>query len=115
LLAKGAFEVSAVRKNGATQFIKIKSLAGQPCLVKTGLISEVKAYGKRAFKITQQANDVVAIDLKKGEEVVLYTGTKPSSFVISKGRDDGNYNRWGLQEKQGKGQLEVPMKVLKKK
>jgi alpha-L-fucosidase 2 len=100
LLAKGAFEVSAVRKNGATQLIWIKSLAGQPCLVKTGLSGEVKAYGKRTHSVTQQANDVLLVDLKKGEEVVLYTGAMPASFVISEGRDDGNYNRWGLPKRK---------------
>jgi alpha-L-fucosidase 2 len=100
LLAKGAFEVSAVRKNGATQFIRIKSLAGQPCLVKTGFAGDVKATGKRSFKVTSQANGVVAVDLKKGEEMILYSGTKPSSFVLSEGSDDGNYNHWGLPKRK---------------
>lgn len=103
LLAKGAFEVSAVRKNGVTLFIRIRSLAGQPCLVKTGWSSDVKATGKRVFKVTQQDNAVVAVDLKKGEEVILYTGTQPSSFLMSEGSDDGKYNHWGLPLQPLKG------------
>ncbi|MFI5453339.1 glycosyl hydrolase family 95 catalytic domain-containing protein [Pedobacter sp. UC225_61] len=97
LLAKGAFEVSAVRSNGKTQFVKIKSLAGQPLLVKTDWTAPVKASGKRVFKVTPKDNGVITIDLKKGEEVILYTGTKPTSFVMNAITvNDNNNNYWGL-------------------
>ena len=33
LLSEGAFEVSAVRKNGKVAWIRIHSLSGEPCLV----------------------------------------------------------------------------------
>jgi hypothetical protein len=100
LLAKGAFEVSAVRKNGRTQFIRIKSLAGQPCIVKTDWSNTIKATGKRSFKVTPQGNGKVTIDVRKGEEVYLYAGTKPSSFIIIESADDSNYNHWGLVKKK---------------
>ncbi|TDH20083.1 alpha-L-fucosidase [Segetibacter sp. 3557_3] len=100
LLAKGGFEVSAVRKNGQTQFIRIKSLAGEPCLVKTGLTADVKAYGKRVFKVTNQGGDRVAIDLRKGEEVVLYAGAKPLVFTMMEAATDGKSNWWGLHAPQ---------------
>lgn len=95
LSAKGAFLVSGSRKNGATQFVKIKSLAGSPCLVKTDLKGIVKATGKRQFKISAQASGVVSIDLKAGEEVVLYSGQKPSVFTLEPVKPDGK-NYWGL-------------------
>ena len=96
LLAKGAFEVSAVRKNGDTKFIKIKSLAGQPCLVKTGWTEGIKASGKRRFILTKKAEGVISIDLQKGEEVILYLGTKPAGFFMGEALSDNNNNYWGL-------------------
>src|SRR4029079_8464409 len=88
LLTKGAFLVSAVRKNGLTQFIRIKSLAGQPCLVKTGWTGDVKATGKRKFTVTKINDDKVLVDLKKDEEVILFTGAKPSSIEITEAASD---------------------------
>lgn len=99
LLAKGAFEVSAVRKNGQTQFIHIKSLAGTPFLVKTGWKNNIQTTGKRKFTITYQDKDIIKIDLKKGEDVILYTGTKPASFAITKAASDNNKNYWGLHKR----------------
>ena len=100
LLAKGAFEVSAVRANGKTQFVKIKSLAGDQLLVKTDWNTTIKTTGNRIFKITKMDNNTVKIDLKKGEEVILYTGVKPKSFVMDAIREnDLNSNYWGLHKK----------------
>lgn len=96
LRAKGSFLVSAVRKKGSTEFIRIKSLAGAPCLVKTGWTTGIKTSGKRKFIVTPKDNGVVSIDLKKGEEVILYTGAKPALFNISEMATYGEQNYWGL-------------------
>lgn len=100
LRAKGAFLVSAVRKGGTTQFIRIKSLAGAPLRIQTGWTTPVKASGLRTYNVTSQKEGVVEIDLKKGEEVVLYTGTKPAAFVIAETTDDKRDNYWGLPQKK---------------
>jgi alpha-L-fucosidase 2 len=95
LLAEGAFEVSAVRQNGKTKFVQIKSLAGAPCRVGTSLAGKVVASGSREFKVTTETENgqpggiagtvaqqnvggitplgqpVTVIDLKKGETVLL--------------------------------------------
>lgn len=99
LRTKGAFLVSAVRKEGATQFIRVKSLAGAPLRIKTGWATPVHAMGKRTFKVTPQQNGVVEVDLKKGEEVILYTGTRPAGFVVCEAADDQKNNYWGLPKK----------------
>lgn len=39
--AEGAFLITASRKNGKTEFITIKSLAGEPCIVVTDISSPV--------------------------------------------------------------------------
>jgi alpha-L-fucosidase 2 len=74
LLAEGAFEVSAVRRDGKTKFVQIKSLAGAPCRVSTSLEGKITASGARKFKVTTETEDgqpVTVIDLKKGETVLL--------------------------------------------
>ncbi|MNK20184.1 hypothetical protein D3C87_384180 [compost metagenome] len=96
LSAKGAFLVTGSRRNGTIEFIKIKSLVGSPCLVKTGLKGVVKGVGKRQFNITPQENGVVKIDLKAGEEVVLYSGQKSLNFTLDAVNSDGK-NYWGLK------------------
>ncbi|SMD14458.1 glycosyl hydrolase family 95 catalytic domain-containing protein [Pedobacter nyackensis] len=96
LSAKGAFLVSGSRRNGITEFIKVKSLAGSACLIKTGFDGQVKAIGKRQFKVTPQANGVVKVDLKAGEEVILYTGIKLLNFSSDAVNTDVK-NYWGLK------------------
>lgn len=99
LLAKGAFEVSAVRTDGKTKFIKIKSLAGEQLLLKTDWTAPIKALGSRAVAVKNLENGTVEIDLKKGEEVILYTGTKPQVFSMKPVTiSDNNYNYWGLKK-----------------
>jgi hypothetical protein len=99
LRARGSFLVSAVRKNRRTTFIRIKSLAGHPCLLKTGWNAGVKVVGKRKFAITKKNDDIISIDLQKGEEVILYTGVKPFSFEIAAVAAGNNENYWGLHKK----------------
>ena len=60
LRAEGAFLVSAVRKDGKTQFIRIKSLAGEPCRLLTD-------------------TGVKELRLAKGEETILGSG----EFVVA--------------------------------
>jgi hypothetical protein len=74
LLAEGAFEVSAVRRDGKTKFVQIKSLAGAPCRASTSLSGKVIASGARTFKVKSEMEDglpVTVIDLKQGETVLL--------------------------------------------
>jgi len=75
LLAEGAFEVSAVRRDGKTKFVQITSLAGAPCLVRTSLEEPIVAHGDRAFKVTTGKDHnglpLTTIDLRKGETVLL--------------------------------------------
>jgi alpha-L-fucosidase 2 len=81
LRADGAFLVSAKRRQGATQFVRIESLAGELCKVKTGISGVVKAQGNRAFSVTDLGNSVVQVDLKKGEWVILYADSLPGLSI----------------------------------
>lgn len=75
LLAEGAFEISAVRKDGKTEFVQIRSLAGNPCRVQTGLEGKIVASGDRQFNVTTETDrdgqPITVVDLKKGETVLL--------------------------------------------
>ena len=75
LRAEGAFLVSAGRKDGKTQWVRIKSLAGEPCRVQIdGKVRELK--------------------LAKGEEVVLGEG---EPVVAPLPADNAKTNAWGAK------------------
>ncbi|MCC6123450.1 MAG: alpha-L-fucosidase [Pirellulales bacterium] len=94
LRAEGAFLVSAVRKNGKTQWIRIKSLAGECCRIRPGLEGEakanvpLKALGDGTFEIT----------LAKGEEAILHAGGKaPRCEIAPLPADPVMCNFYGLR------------------
>jgi alpha-L-fucosidase 2 len=74
LRTEGAFLVSAKRSAGKTEWVRIKSLAGEPCRVKPGLDGEVriKSNGKREHTLKKVSPGIYEIDLKKGDEALLY-------------------------------------------
>jgi hypothetical protein len=99
LRAEGAFLVSAVRKNGKTKFIHIKSLAGEPCIIKSDLPANTKLIGPKTVAVRKH-DGIMEVNLKKGEEVVLYVGEKPDSFIISPlAIHATGVNSWGVRGK----------------
>jgi hypothetical protein len=89
LRAEGAFLVSAVRRDGKTRFVQIKSLAGSPCRVSTSLEGKIIASGDRKFAVTTEndrdGHPITVIDLKQGETVLLTSADEklsPDDLVI---------------------------------
>lgn len=82
LRTEGAFKVSASRKDGRTQFIHIKSLAGEPCIIKSDIEQPVFE-GGRAYKVDSSQKGIYQIDLKKGEEVCIYPKGQSPHLIIS--------------------------------
>lgn len=72
LRAEGAFLVSAKRSGGKTEWVSIKSLAGEPCRVRPGMNGEIRIKGAREHMLRPVAPGVYEIDLKLHEEVFLY-------------------------------------------
>lgn len=98
LRAEGAFLVSAKRENGKTQFIHVKSLAGEPCIIQSDLPADVKMIGIAPGRL-QHKNGKIILDLKKGEEAVLYTGPMPPFFLIDAlPMAKKDMNQWGLKK-----------------
>ncbi|MGK0488228.1 MAG: hypothetical protein ACJAXB_001410 [Candidatus Endobugula sp.] len=72
LRTEGAFLISAKRTAGETDWVRIKSLAGEPCRIRPEIIGEILLQSDRNLKLRQVSSGIYDIDLKKGEEVLLY-------------------------------------------
>ncbi|MDP4275073.1 MAG: hypothetical protein Q8907_12410 [Bacteroidota bacterium] len=95
LRAEGAFLVSAAREAGKTKFIRIKSLAGEPCIIKCDLEGKIKLIAPKTVLLKKRNNEI-ALNLKKGEEAILYVGEKPDNFIIHPLSMVGKkFNQWG--------------------
>jgi hypothetical protein len=80
LRAEGAFLVSARRAAGKTQWVRVKSLAGEPCRIKTDLTGDVKIQGCRMIAL---GDGLFELKLLKGGEALLYCGEAPPSAVVA--------------------------------
>lgn len=72
LRAEGAFLLSARREGGATQWIRIKSLAGEPCRIKTDMPSPACKINDKDVDASQAPAGLLTLPLKQGDEAVLY-------------------------------------------
>ncbi|GLZ33629.1 hypothetical protein Lesp02_58170 [Lentzea sp. NBRC 105346] len=90
---EGAFLVSAVRKGGVTQFVRVFSEAGAPCRVRTGISGKLRVHGCARWRVD---GDVVELFLRRGEEAVVHAdGTRPD-FTIAPVRVTEPARAWGL-------------------
>jgi len=95
---QGAFLISAVRTAGATRFIRIRSLAGEPLRLRHDLtggpVRAVLDDGTRArTKVSEDGT--LTIDLAKGREVLVYAGERPD-LVIAPVAPGERAEPWGL-------------------
>jgi hypothetical protein len=97
--AEGAFLVSAARSGGKTRWVYIKSLAGAPCRIRTGLTEPVQVDGARKFNLRTEkvaGGEVTVIDLRKGESVLLRGADVAQDAVIVKAvKPAGALNYYG--------------------
>ncbi|MFJ1811938.1 MULTISPECIES: glycosyl hydrolase family 95 catalytic domain-containing protein [unclassified Streptomyces] len=80
---QGAFLVSAVRKAGATRFIRIRSLAGEPLKLRHGLSGRLTVLlddGSPA-RTRDLGGGVLSIDLPRGREVLIHSGSRPDLVI----------------------------------
>ncbi|SDI07353.1 alpha-L-fucosidase 2 [Actinokineospora alba] len=87
LTTEGAFRISARRRAGVTEFIRVRSLAGEPCRVRPGGMAgpySVQPAGATPGPIdwTLQADGVLEITLAAGQEALITkAGTAPALLV----------------------------------
>ena len=94
LRAEGAFLVSAARKDGKTQWVRVKSLAGEPCRIRPGIEGTIKAN----VPIKPAGDGTYDIQLAKGQEAVLYTGEeKPMMLIAPVAAEPTRCNYYGLR------------------
>ena len=96
LRTEGAFLISAARRGGRTQFVRVASLAGEPCRVAPGLPGPYEVHAEHGRVGWREVSDgVLEIDLRRGAEAVVLTrGTRPDLTVAPVGTATGP--SWGL-------------------
>lgn len=110
LRTQGAFLVSAKRKSGVTQFVKVESLIGSPCIVKTDLVApKVYIDGQlaRASQVKQMDSGFVEVDLKKGQTAILVpVSLEQADLTIEPIQvPEGDLNIFGLN---AKSEIRIP-------
>lgn len=74
LRTEGAFLVSAKRRGGVTQWVRIKSLAGEPCRVRPGLGGRICIKSKGQHELKRVSPGIYEIvGMKKGDAVFLFS------------------------------------------
>lgn len=82
LRTEGAFLISAVRKQGTTAFVKVESLAGQPCRLQTGIEGPLEVLGQSSDLVTQLDAGVVEFTLPAGETITFTTPAHRNDTTI---------------------------------
>jgi alpha-L-fucosidase 2 len=79
---QGAFLVSANRRAGRTEFVRVASLAGAPCRVRPGIPGPLTVRGSRRLTWRTLANGDLEINLRRGEEAIIHAeGTRPDRHI----------------------------------
>jgi len=100
LRAQGAFLVSAVRKNGTTRFVRIESLAGQPCRVATDIEGAIRIHSEDKIDHTMLENGIVELSLAKGQSATLFSGhTPPKPEIKSVDANEKYCHYFGMTRK----------------
>jgi hypothetical protein len=97
LRAEGAFLISARRSAGNTQWVRIQSLAGEPCRVKPNFAGEPRIVaGAMDTAIKSVGDGVFELALAKGREVVLAEDGKAPFIVDALPSQSDRLNSFGL-------------------
>jgi len=84
LRAEGAFLVSAKRKGGKTVWVRIKSLAGEPCRVQPGLGEKATVLiNGKPTKAARSDDGIYKLPLGESDEAILYPAGSVPDFTIS--------------------------------
>ena len=85
---EGAFLISASRKEGVTSFVRIKSLAGEPCMIQPAMQGKPEIWNPEGRELKEIGEGCYQIPLKKGEEVTTISRgsqTRPNHKPCSNG------------------------------
>jgi len=83
LRAQGGFLVSAARSQGKTDWVSLKSLVGEPCILKIpDWTNACQINNENKFKVTKIAEGEFKINLKIGDEIILTQKDEKVKAVI---------------------------------
>jgi alpha-L-fucosidase 2 len=95
---QGAFLISAVRKGGVTQWLRVRSEAGAPCVLRPGIAGDLTVRDHRGRQLrwhTLPGGDI-EVELRRGEEAVVYREGDRPDFSIAPVAPNGPAAPWGL-------------------
>ncbi|MEI6604844.1 MAG: glycoside hydrolase family 95-like protein [Verrucomicrobiota bacterium] len=96
LRAEGAFLVSANRKDGKTEWLRVKSLAGEPCRVQAVFASTpILRINGEAVPLQPATHGIFDLPLKKDDEALIFTGEQASALVKPLPMPVEDANLWG--------------------
>ena len=81
--------------------MRIKSLAGEKCHLKTDLKRPLHFVGPSSFVFHELKDGIIELNLKSGEEVALYSGENAPEFKIAPVVEPvakTHYNPFGLKQ-----------------
>ena len=89
-----------MRRVGKTQWVRIESLAGEPCRLRTSLAVPVTLWHNgRQSAVAPNANGTIAIALAKGRSAVAFTGAQPPALAVAPvAAQPGRINYNGLRK-----------------
>lgn len=79
---ESAFLVSAVRKDGITQFVRVKSLAGAPCLLSTDLEGPIHLISDREVKLEDIGGSILRIGLLKEKRLFCIVVQRAKKILL---------------------------------
>ncbi len=106
--SQGAFLVSAARRGGVTSFVRIHSLAGEPCRVRTGIPGRLTVRDPHGGdpRWRDLGDGTIEIELAGGHEALIHrAGTRPD-LTIAPVRVTEPAPPWGLRPLPPSGSVE---------
>jgi hypothetical protein len=116
LRAQGGFLVSASRKQGKTEWVYVKSLSGEPCIITIPDWEQAVQINKdNKISIAKLAEGEFKIDLNSGEEIVLVSDRKNTGILVkSITHSSKEKNSYGVKKgQQLPGDLSWPLPEFK--
>jgi hypothetical protein len=98
---QGAFLISAVRRAGVTDFVRVKSLAGERCRLRPAIDGRlvVRPLGHGRPPTWRQIGDAIEIDLAAGQEVVVHAADRRPDLTIAPVAPTVTAPPWGLPDR----------------
>jgi hypothetical protein len=96
--AEGAFLVSALRQNGKTRWVRIKSLAGEPCVVRPAFDGAF-SLSAPSVPLRELGPGVYELGLRQEQEVLLFQEPAVSPAVEPCALPPGTHNVFGVKKR----------------